>query len=365
MPADTASAATVSDPSLLRLAHAGPNWRCRYCGSDQRTLAGICGQCGSAQAEGRSTERMPPALPSTRAPRPPVGTLVFVGAVCAFLLLVAVFVLFPARGRARVHARAVRGVGALELPFRIESATVIGLRWKQSITVERWQVVSGEGFAEEKPSEAFDVKPGGVRFHHKERVIVGHDPQTTTETVPDGTRTETYTAQESCGQDCTPRPQSCPEKCTPNKNGFASCQTVCTGGGQDCRPRYCTVTKTRQVPQTKTVTKTRQVPRHADVDRDAPWFSWKSWAWAPSRTLDKSGSGSAPEWPTDAEVKLGKGLGPGQRERESRRGGYTVELDSGGTKRQLEVGDPAAFAGFRVGAPCRLRVWSSGKVEAL
>lgn len=366
MPADTASAATVTDPSLLRLARAGANWRCRYCGSDQRTLAGTCAQCGSAQAEGRSTAGVAPVAPAVvRVARPPLGTLLFVAGVCALLLVVAGSLVFSSRGGTRVRSQLGRGAAALAPPFHFETATVVAVRWKQSVTVERWQVTGGEGFEEAKPAEAFEVRPAGSRFHHKERVVAGYDTQSYTETVPDGYRTETYSAQESCGQDCTPRPQSCSEKCTPNKNGFASCKTVCSGGGQDCRTKYCNVTKTRQVPQTKTVTKTRQVPRYADVERSATWYTWKVWAWKVARTLEKSGSGTKPEWPGDAEVKLGKGLGPGERERENRRGDYRVELTAGATPRVLALPGPEALGSFAPGSQRTLRVWNGGRVEAL
>jgi hypothetical protein len=36
MPSDTALAPTVTDERLLRMATAGPDWRCRFCGGDQR-----------------------------------------------------------------------------------------------------------------------------------------------------------------------------------------------------------------------------------------------------------------------------------------------------------------------------------------
>src|SRR4051812_786332 len=60
MPGDTRKAATVTDPDLLRKASAGANWRCGFCGSDQRALDGRCGNCG-AGAEG---------APASAGPRP-------------------------------------------------------------------------------------------------------------------------------------------------------------------------------------------------------------------------------------------------------------------------------------------------------
>ena len=53
MPGDTASAASVTDPALLRMAEAGVNWQCGYCGSHQRRFDGACAQCGAEQAAGK------------------------------------------------------------------------------------------------------------------------------------------------------------------------------------------------------------------------------------------------------------------------------------------------------------------------
>jgi hypothetical protein len=241
----------------------------------------------------------------------------------------------------------------------------VGIRWKQVVSVERWQILSGEGFAESKPSEAFDARPVDQRFHHTEKVLDGYDTQTYTETVPDGYRTETYTERESCGQDCTPRPQSCSEKCTSNRNGFATCRTVCTGGGQSCTTKYCSVTKTRQVPQTKTVTKTRQVPRYRDEARNATWYRWKIWGWKHDRTLEKSGSALPTVWPDESEVKLGKGLAHGEKERAQRAGSYAVDLVAAGHRRELALSRAVDLERYSTGSMHRLRVWENGSVEAL
>lgn len=365
MPSDTGSAATLTDPRLLAMARAGANWRCRYCGSDQRTLDGRCGQCGSDQREGRSTDAAAPALEPRATPARRRGGLLVVVLGLALALLVVLVLCGVGLGAAtgRTPARLSPAAVALRPPFHDEQATVLALRWKQEVRVERWQVLPGEGFEEAKPGEAFDVRPAGRRFHHKERVVAGYDTQSYTETEPDGFRTETYSEQEACGQDCTPRPQTCKEKCTPNKNGFATCRTECSGGGQDCRTKYCSVTKTRQVPKTKTVQKTRQVPRYADVDRDAAWFSWKIWGWKHDRTLERSGTTSATSWPDDSEVKLGQKLASGEKERSSRVGTYSLDLSSQGTRRTLDLPGPEALTLHPPESQVRIRVWDRGRIE--
>jgi hypothetical protein len=363
MPADTAQAATVTDSALLRMAEAGANFRCRYCGSDQRAFEGTCAQCGAGQGEGPSAEVAAPRprAVASRAPRG-LSLVVVAGLACVALSLV---VCGLGRRAGRVRGRLAAGATALTLPFHDEAVKVTGVRWRQVVEVERWQILPGEGFEESKPAEAFQVRPSGTRFHHTERVVAGYDTQSYTETVPDGYRTESYTSRESCGTDCTSRPQTCSEKCTPNKNGFATCRTVCSGGGQDCRTKYCDVQKTRQVPKTRTETRTRQVPRYADVPRNAPWYSWKVWDWKLVRTLEETGTTPQTRWPSDAEVRLGKGLGPGERERERRRGSYTLELSGAAAPRHVDVSSAAALAERPVGGQARVRVWSGGRVQLL
>ncbi|UJR78381.1 hypothetical protein [Sandaracinus amylolyticus] len=65
MPGDTRAAPTVSDPALLRLAHAGANWRCTFCGTESRALVASCEHCG-AQRGPAVNVIAPPSVP--RAP---------------------------------------------------------------------------------------------------------------------------------------------------------------------------------------------------------------------------------------------------------------------------------------------------------
>src|SRR3954471_7963181 len=66
MPDDPASAASVTDAALLRMATAGPDWRCAYCNSDQRASDGNCGQCGAS-----ASTAVPEALDAPDAPDAP------------------------------------------------------------------------------------------------------------------------------------------------------------------------------------------------------------------------------------------------------------------------------------------------------
>src|SRR5262245_29907288 len=133
MPADPSAAASVVDPALLRMARAGANWRCRYCGSDQRAFDGTCAQCGASQGEGRSTAARPepivarplaPVQPRLRLPFPVViaGVVaVVVGlALCGMGLMV----------RKRSRPPPAYAVVATAVPaYRDAEGSVQGVRW--------------------------------------------------------------------------------------------------------------------------------------------------------------------------------------------------------------------------------------------
>jgi hypothetical protein len=357
MPPDPSAQASVTDPALLAMARAGANWRCRYCGSDARAPDGTCAQCGASQREAavpaphiarvhpRAGRSVPLTLPIV------LGLLVGVLLVCG----VGIFAL---------RRPAPAAVTTLEPAHRDVVARVQSASWEHAISVERWQIVAREGFEDQKPEGAFEVKPAGERVHHVDK-------------VPDGTTTETYTDQETrmvsesysdreqCGEDCRPRPQTCREDCTNNQNGFATCKTVCSGGGQDCEPRYCTVQKTRMVQKSFPVQKTRTVPKFKDVPRMAKWLTWKAWDWAPARTVKESGTGFETRWPTEEAIALGKDLGKDEKERERRRASYEVALAaSDGTHHRVF---PATLDEFRryENATVTLRVERHGGIRPI
>jgi hypothetical protein len=275
------------------------------------------------------------------------------------------------------------------LPAIVESAS-----WQRVVEVQRYQLVRREGFADQRPAEARDVKPLGPRVHHvdevpdgfraetyeeevqvgtrtetySERVQDGFDTERYTERVQSGTRSESYTEQERCGEDCRTSTRTCRQSCTSKKNGFATCKDVCTGGDRTCTPKYCSRTKTRQVPDYKDVQKTRQVARYKDVQRTrqvprfetvqktrqvaktrsvermAPFFEWKVWDWAPARKVEAHGALDEPRWPSDAEVALGQGLAKGEDERATRTETFAVALrDEQGTTREVVPADEAEF----------------------
>lgn len=364
MPGTPAQLPSVTDPRLLQIAHAGANWRCRYCGSNQRAADGDCANCGGDRARNQ-VRAVHPASPGSVV-RPKVRSWLKLALTTAMLVALGVLpiVLIFQVDSCREGPDYARPRHTPETA-RLEYASVVRGTWSHTVEVERWRIVTREGFEDAKPAGAMDVRALGKRQHHVEKVPDGFETETYTEVEPNGFRTETYTEQARCGEDCTPLPRRCREVCTPQGNGFAKCDQVCTGGGQTCSPKYCMVTKTKQVPQTHLVTKTRQVAKFKDVPVMLAYFEWKQWDWAPERTLEEKGNDFEPRWPSDARIQLGEGLGKGEKERARQRADYSV-LYRTATGKEYTY-HPTAVAEF---VRCKdtyiqLKVWQSRSPEAL
>lgn len=193
--------------------------------------------------------------------------------------------------------------------------------------------------------------------------MTGYETQSVVNTVADGTSVETYSVREACGEDCTTEPQRCREVCKSNSNGFATCRQVCSGGGRKCKPRYCSGTRTREVPRTRSEVVKIRVPTYRDEPRFADAFSYTTWSWAHDRTVREQGAllgddveagGAKLRWPAGARTS---GLPPGQQEREKRTARYRVALVYGGDSTiSFEVKSPEAFAAFTPGSHHRLRI---------
>ncbi len=353
MPANTAAAVTVTDEALLRMAEAGPNWRCAYCSSDQRALDGTCQECGASAPRGAESEAKPELEPPPRPPRPRPSRLIFV--------LMPVLSLVTA-------VLAVVGAGLFQRPLedwlegtRRVSATVRETRWEHLVTVSQAATLYGEGFAEQRRSDALEVEVLGRRFHHNERVCAREGTETYLESVPDGTTTESYTERVECGETCTSSTRECSEKCTSNRNGFASCRTVCSGGGRSCTPKYCNERRTRQVPKFRNEQRTRTVCKeHREERRDAEWLRWSYRGWGLVKELRLSGDDSAPRWPTAEQTRIDA---PAAETRVEQRGTYKVVLVDAKGERYVEA--PRTEEAFRKlprGSRHRLH-FRSGRIE--
>jgi len=325
MPEDTASAVTVTDAALLRMATAGPHWRCAYCDSDQRALDGGCRNCGASPPPGPSTPDAPPAPTAKKKSR----------RGCIFLVLIVAFFgcccpIWLNAGTSTSGSSEPGDGGIQRITEWTQRLQVEEVTWEHTVTVERRHAVDREGFAEDRPSDAFQVKAQGQRHHHDEQVLNGYETVHYTERKQSGYTTETYRDKEACGEDCSTTPKKCKEDCTSNKNGFATCKTTCTGGEKRCTTRYCSVTKTRKEPKYVDERRSRKEPRYRSVPHQAPWFTWKEWAWSEDRRVRVNGQTLETRWPAEVQLRPLKPLPKGGQERTSRSASYTVVFQADG-----------------------------------
>lgn len=331
MPGDTSRAAAVTDPGLLEQALAGPDWECAYCKSSQRRDDGSCAQCGAPQPPGSD----PGPVVKSKPPRPRRSD--------------------PSVPRLRDRKRliaiagAVLGVAAVALTLwlilrtRVVDVSVTAASWERRVLVDRWQVCHREGW--DRDPRSFNERNLGERIHHYDKVLDHH-------------RTEHYTVQVACGQDCVPVPRTCyttPRTCTSNKNGFATCtggNQVCSGGGQRCTTRYCSEPRTRQVPV------------YRDEPRYRTWWSWDVWDWKHNRTVKAAGSGAdPPAWPTDDKVGLDRGLSDGEKERQRREEEYSVTFGDGEDSWGYAPKGEAEYLSLPLKSRHRIRVGLASGVE--
>ncbi len=170
--------------------------------------------------------------------------------------------------------------------------SVTSAEWTHSVIVERYKLVPHDGPT--PPEEAVEVTRAGEQIVRIDKVA-------------DGTRTESYTEQERCGEDCRISTSCERPKLKARWGEQQKCKTA-----RHCSPKYCTRTKTRQVPQFKNVRITR------------PHFVWKEWGWAQQRVVTRAEVGAPPSWPSDDEIALDREVGPGEKERTSQKARYRV-----------------------------------------
>lgn len=333
----------ITDMTLIAQATAGPDWACKFCGAHQRRASGECANCGASEDTSAKQAKwdtppmgvhVPPGLPSdflrdrNAAPEPiqplpwerpqsprrdvfdRINDLLdnpkrLIAPVAGFLVLLGLALFFIFR-------------------TRVVDATLVSRAWEHKVVVERYQIVAGEGFTEDKPSNAFDVLPQGTRVHHYDK-------------VPDGTRTERYTVSVRCGESCS----TTPTRCTTNGNGFKTC----SGGDRVCSPKYCDETRTREV------TKYKDVPVHHT------WYTWKSWQWAFHRNVVESGTEEELRWPTDDQIALDRNVGKGESERKREEATYTLVFkEEDGDKHTVVTKERRDFEKHPKGTKAKLRI---------
>ncbi|MFY2562900.1 hypothetical protein ACN469_35230 [Corallococcus terminator] len=268
MPEDTASAVTVTDAALLRMATADPHWRCAYCESDQRALDGGCKNCGASPPPSPATQDAPPAPTAKKKSR--LGCILLTPIVVFFVCCCPMWRMGTGPETSGPIDRGLKRV-----PEWTRRLQVKEVAWEHTVTVERRHQVDHEGFTEDRPSDALQVKSLGQRHHHDERVRAGYETVYYTERKQSGYTTET---------------------------------------DRDKEPKYVDERRSRKEP------------RYRSVPREAAWFSWKEWEWREDRSVKANGKTLETRWPSAEELRPPKPLPRGGQERNSRSTSYTVVL---------------------------------------
>lgn len=357
MPEDIEKAEVITDAPLLKMALAGENWKCKYCSSDQRRNNGECAQCGAEERADSPFGKEDAPLPAedekpastnfAYAPKKVNATLLGAVAIGILFIVGIVWAFIP---------KEVRG-------------EVVETHWQNIVHVQRKSLFNHESFQESIPSGAINVNSLGNRFHHNDRVYDHTDQVPYSVEVPDGFRTENYTAKEACGQNCIPVPRTCvpiPRNCTSNKNGFATCTgggQSCSGGGQSCSTKYCDVPKTRQIPKTRPEIRYRAVRIDRDEPRYEPWYSWSAWEWRNNRDIIKEGNDNNMIWPSNDEIKLNAYLGVGEEESESKESRYSIVFSIPQNKIIFEPKSESDFKQFNIHDHYKIKMNGFGITE--
>lgn len=391
MPGDLSPMAAVKDPKLLQKFKAGADWKCKYCGSSQFRADGNCAQCGSEQENSISPaslgrladaalEPEPDPFSKRRKPEPTDNELrdliegkeepepfvtegnyreapkraptpiSFEEEVPLSIPLKQAPKKFSISPKFLIRGGVTLALGVLGLVLylifhtRIIDTHVTAVQWTYTVSVDRYQVWSREGWTPDYG--AFDTHDQGSRIHHYDHVRVG-------------SHQEHYNERVACGQDCRTIKGSCyttTRNCTSNKNGSATCSGgdyVCDPDTQSCTTRYC------DEPRTRTVDDYEDQPRYQD------WYSWHVWDWGHNRNVVSAGATTETHWPPDSEIRLGMGLARGEKERESgRQESYTATL-FGDKSYEYIPKSLTEFQKFPVGSQHKIKVGVAHGVEVL
>ncbi|HEX4449663.1 MAG TPA: hypothetical protein VH143_02280 [Kofleriaceae bacterium] len=343
MPADTAAAVTITDAALLRMAMAGPNWQCAYCGATMRAPDGCCERCGASpvtagDVAAHAAAAGAPARPP-RPPRPRLWQRKWLWWTIGGTLLAA-FATTPILLWRSNRPRTYEGV-------------VTKLGWEQVIDVEHYALHDHEDFKDNIPDGAVELVSAGQKVQHYEQVFDHMGTETYQESVTDGYTTET-TYDSDCDKSCTASSPICHEECKSSNNGFADCHQVCSGGSVSCTP--CTGTAhSRQVATTHTETKFRDKPVYRNEPRYAESFRYKAWDWQPDRTVRTTGSDATNlAWPDNGARD--SGLPPHESEREIRSSHYDITLRYDGKVLLFSVHTPHELTEFPIGSKHEIRL---------
>ena len=344
----------VTDAAALQEAKAGPDWYCEHCGAGNSALRTACKQCGAAKGSSpshkvtdysvdsvpRSADETPePAAPaatfadlqvSARAPATGPSAWRKVGlpvGIAGGLLLIGLILAF-----------------ALRSPYT--AVAVTGFAWERSITVERQQTQTEQGWS---------IPAGGriitetQAFHHNESILDHYETRQrqVCETVREGTESQEY--------------QDCKQVQTGTERWVCGYRSLENGTFEEIwceRPIYerqC-ATATRLVPKyvKKCHDETYQHPIYRQEPRYATRYTYEIEQWVYSRTAQAKGQDHEAYWPAPD-------LAANEREA-GRDESYTVVFrDKQGRSYRYPCGIEA-WTSFSEGSSLRIKVEETGIV---
>ena len=333
MPSDASQASAVQDEAVLRVAEGGANWRCRYCGSDQRRADGACARCGAAHAEGRDLGAAPAPGPSP----PPAPVAGASEGVSARDPAGCVFVVDRPGGPGRPRA-----VPPLALPgppppggrrARVPRRRRGGRRRGVGARGGGRALPAGsgrEGFADagnRPPAVRSRRRP--ARAPRRPRSLATSPPRPTPRPCPTAPAPRPTPSRSAAARPARRSPRPARASARPTRTGSPPARTCARAAGRTARPSTAPSPRAVRSPRPRRCRGPggyAQVPRRA---AHADWLTWKAWAWTPDRVVKENGDSIETRWPAPDAVKLGVGLAPGSRS--GRRGRRGTKCTSAGT----------------------------------
>jgi len=346
-----------------RKAEAGPDSKCKYCGSLQSALNKCCTECGADKETGAKSWRtkelsisqdmetgqksevkshdvevsntgVVTEFESQAQPEPEKQVRTFRNPIKPIWLILS----------------AVALVFGLFLYFifrtKVVDAHVTATHWDHQVMIDRYQIDHKEGWTPD--FDGFNVVPLGQRVHHYDHVKVGshNEPRD----VPYDCNCRTVKGK------C----YTTPVNCKSNKNGTATC----TGGDKTCDP-----------DSTECKTCYKKVDNYVDDYEDKPryqmWYGWDVWEWRYNRTVTHECDEpmkicGMPSWPTGKELDPPYALRSGEKERSSQEEHYKIVFsEPNGSTHDMNPQTEDEFHRYPIGTTVRLKVGIAHGVEVL
>jgi len=150
----------IKDEALIRMAKAGPDIHCPYCGTRNPSTAELCSKCGGdltvggkaratgqrirTVSEAQTAQSAPAATPAPPVSRPASAATAPTKKLSPILILIPIVVIIACL------------IGAYFLFFKTEemTATVTGVAWERSIVVEAYRESTESDWWDNIPSDA-------------------------------------------------------------------------------------------------------------------------------------------------------------------------------------------------------------------